>query len=325
MDPKKLPTIIQNVFTAQALTKGNPITLQDKFPKGIGYYMMLLGFHITFTNTTGTTPKAQGLLNFFKNINFKSDKEGVIVNGNGMTLWERAHKICGSLSHQSTLAATAGTYDTYLPIHFAVPSMRRPEDLMIDAGRTTQFDLSITCGDIADLLGTPGDAVITGVTCDCNLVCTIGPVNDSTRPRAVPYMNIVGPIDPAVQQFLDIERNVDLAVQDLTVFTCNSVTAGQPASGTLADTVLTSLQFEDNFSIPFRSIPFVSLTVKNKLDYQYETKKTGIAIIDFTQDGSIHSSYPTGNKARAQITWVNGALSTSAITAFLDGWKKLKP
>jgi hypothetical protein len=322
--PVKYPTIIQNVVTALALTKGNPVTIQDKFPKGPGYYAMLLGFHITFTNTTGTTPLAQALLNFLKNINFKSDKEGVVVNGNGMTLWERAHKVNGTLSYQSTLAATAGTYDVYIPINFANPALRRPEDLILDSARTTQFDLSVTCGDVADLLSSVGDSVITAVTMDVNIVTTVGPVNASTAPIAVPYMNIVGPVDPSVMQYLDIERNVDLAVLDLTVITANSVTAGIPASGTLADTVLTSLQFEDNFAIPFRSIPFIGLTVKNKLDYQYETKKTGVAIIDFTQDGSLYSSYPTGNKARAQITWVNKTLSTSAVTAFLDGWKKLK-
>ena len=324
MPPTKAPTIIQNVYTAQALIKGNPFTFPDKFPKGPGYYELLVAIYVTFTNTTGTTPLTDALKKFIKNVNFKSDKEGVIINACGVELWDRAEKCGGSLSFQDTLAATAGTYSIFFPIHFASPIMRRPEDTLVDSRRTTQFDLSISCGDVADLLSSVGDSAITAITADISVVQSVGPVNASNRPKAVPYVMNVGPFDPATFTAIDIERNVDLAINDLTVYTCNSATAGVPCSGTLADTVLKSLQFEDNFAIPFRAVPWRQLTVKNKIDYQYSAKHVGSAQIDFTMDGSIYSAYPTGGKSRCQITWVTQTLSTSGVTALIDGWKTLK-
>ena len=322
--PQKRPTIIQNVFTGQPLINGQPNLFQDKFPKGALWYELWLELIFTVVIGTGTTPLTNGLLNAIKNVYLKSDKEGVIINACGLALAERSHKVAGTLTSIDTLAASNGSYSVFLPIQLANPCLRRPEDLGINSARTSQMDLNVTIGSLADLFGSVGTAQL-AVTANVHVVTSTGPVTKSTAPKAVPYIVTIGPINPANQTYMDIERNIDLFIMDVTVFSQNSTTSGVPCSGTQADTVLTSLQFEDNLAIPFRSVTWRSLEAKNKQDYQFETVKVGEAIIDFSMDGSIYSAYPTGGKSRVQITWVNNTLSTSQITALLDGWKRLKP
>jgi len=319
----KQPIWKQSVYNQVAINKSAITILRDAWPLAEGWYTMLITLKIVLTNTTGTTAISEGFLNLIKDIMLKTDRDGIIFKANGRQLIRRAQKVLGTLPQFDTTTVTAGTYYIHLPIHFANPSAQRPEDTILNTARYKNIELHITAGNVADIMTTVGDSAVT-LTADISLVRTQFPVDQMNAPIFLPYLMGLPPVDPAVQQYIDIEKNLDMAIIDLSLFTTNSATAGVPCSGTPTDTVLNLITLYDNFNMPFRNIPFNQLQKDNKHQFQLESFIAGMAILDFAPNDSNFAGYMTGDKAVLQAQWTNGTLSTSQVTAFIDGLKRIK-
>jgi len=312
-----------NVYNNVAINKGSITVLRDAWPLSDGWYMMMLTLKIVLTNTTGTTAISEGFVNLLKDIMLKTDYDGIIFKGNGRQLIRRAQKLIGTLPFFDTTTVTAGTYYVHLPIHFANPTAQRPEDTILNTARYKNIELHITAGNVADIMSSVGDSAIT-LTMDISIQKTQGPIDASNAPIFLPYLMGLPPVNPASQQYIDIEKNLDMALLDLMLYTTNSATAGVPTSGTPASNVLKNVTLYDNFNMPFRNIPFDQLCKDNKHQFSLENAITGVAIMDFAPNDSNFSGYTTGDKSVLQVQWENDTLSTSQVTAFIDGLKRMK-
>lgn len=320
---EKQPIWKHNVYNGVAINKGNITILRDAWPLAEGWYALIMTFKFVLTNTTGTTAISEGLLNILKDIMLKTDYDGIIFKGNGRQLVRRAQIQAGTLPYFDTTSVTAGTYYVQVPFFFANPRSQRPEDTILNTARYKNIELHVTAGDVSDLMSSVGDSVVT-ITADISLIRTALPLDTSNAPIYLPYVMGLPPVDPNVQQYIDIEKNLDMAVRNFLIFTTNSATGGIPCSGTPASNVLKNLTVYDNFNTPFRNIPINQLIYENKQQYQLETALTGVVCVDFMPNDSNFSAYVTGNKAVLQLQWTNDTLSTSQVTAMIDGVKRMK-
>lgn len=323
MSREKFPIFHQNVYTSAALVNGAPVTLRDAFPLGEVYYTMNLNFKIVLTNTTGTSAISLGELKLIKDITLKADYDDVIVKACGKALYYRAAKQLKTLPYKDAITTTAGTFYVSIPIHFANRRLRRPEDTALNTARYRSMELTVTLGTIADLLGSVGDGAIT-VTLDVDIEKSMFAADRGNAPKVVPYIYGMPPINPANQTYLDIEKNPDLAIFDVMMQVGNSATAGEAWACTPADTTIATVNFEDNVTFPYRSQPWQAMKNYTKEEIEAETALTGIILFNFVRDHSLLSSYDTGDKAKCQVNWTNGTLSTSQVNLLLDGWKKMK-
>ncbi len=312
-----------NVVTGAALTKSGTTVFRDQFPLGQGWYVLDLIFHFALTVGTGTGAIVEGTLNILKNIQLKTDIDGLCVNVPGRALYRMAQYFNHTAPILTTLAATDGTYHVHIPLTFCLPFMKRPEDSLLDTARYRGVELYITLGNETDLLTTPGTAAVVS-TVDINIVHTAELLAAKARPIVYPYYSFYAPVNPANQTYIEIEKSPDFALGSAFLFAANSATAGVPFNGTASDNTLKTLQLETQAEHLVRAVPAIALQARAKLDRHLETWPTGWYVMDFLKDGSVMSAIATGDKSKLQLNWVNDTLSTSQVTAAVHGFRQLK-
>ncbi len=320
-----------NVFTSKALTMGGITPFSSEFPLGEGWLAMWLHFVFTLTNTTGTTPIAESELSIIKNILFMTDKDGISFNVPARALWYLNYLLSGTIGNKTAASATAGTFKVTLPLIFSNPRNVNPSDTILDTRRYQKVDLIVTMGTIADWLGTPGDGAIT-CALTVELQRTYGVLQ--TRPIAYPFVAFYPQVNPANATKIDLEKSKDLGLLLLLLHSANSVTSGTPFSGTSANTTLADISLEDNEGFIHKSRPIQLIQDVAKQQFQLETYNhtagaalnalTGWHPLYLSSEGSLMGAYPTGDKSRLEVNWTNGALSTSGVTALIQGIRQLK-
>ena len=322
-----------NVFTNKALTMSGLSTFSSEFPLGEGWFVLWLHFVITLTNTTGTTVISEAELSLIKNIMFKTDRDGISYNIPARALWYLNYLLCGTVGTKTTASATAGTFKVTLPIIFANPRLVRPVDTILDTRRYNMVELHITMGSIADWLSTVGDGALTA-TLTAEVQRTYGTIPKGGEPVAYPYVASYPQVNPASATKIDIERSTDLALLLALIHSGNSVTSGVGFSGTGANTTLADISIEDNEGYVHYKRPIQLIQDQAKQMFELETYNiTGAAALNpltgwhplfLSAEGSLIGAYPTGGKSRCEINWTNGTLSTSGVTALIQGVRQLK-
>lgn len=322
----KYPTKDQLVYLGQALNIGGmtPLGGAVPFPFGDGYDMMMIDIYISITQGSMSGAISEGELLFIKNIYLKTDKHGAIIdNVCGRSLFYRAQKITGTLPYKDAIAATTAVYVVSIPVHFANPRMRRPQDTLLDMAGVKSLDLQVTLGGLSDMFTTTTGGAVS-VTCDISVKKTIGPVDAGTTPVMQPYLCPLNPWDPSVQQNIELPKTSDLGILDIMLFTSNSATSGVPWSGTPTANVLKRITFEDNVRKIVDQMTVTQIKNQNKVAFQYETIKTGLFILDLVREDSVWQAYSVGGKAKVNVNWINDTLSTSQVSGLLDGVVSLK-
>lgn len=313
-----------SVVTGKTITLNGTTILRDEFPLGQGWYTLDLVFNMLLDINSSTGAITEGELNIIKNIQLKTDIDGLCYNLPGRAIYRINQILNGTAPAKNSIAAADGTYRVHLPLYFALPNLVRPEDTILDTARYRNIELYITYGGVADLFTSVNADTVLTVTLDVNIKHTEGIILDGGGPIVYPYFGYNPPINPSSQTYIDLEKNPELALAMAFLFSGNSVTAGVPFHGTANDSVLSALSMETESEFLFRSVKAYHLQFENKGKYQAESWPTGWYVIDFVKDGSIFSAISTGDKAKLQINWVNDTLSTSGVNAAILGLKQLK-
>lgn len=318
------PIRFQNVISQRSIVINGLTSVLAEFPLGEPWYMINLVINCVLTHGTGTTPVTDGLLGAVKNILIKTDKDGVVVNSNGRALYRLAQFLSRCAPYADSFAATSGTYRAQIPIYFANPLFLRPEDSVLDTGRYNTVEFYLTFGSLSDCLGTVGsDTAVFSLDLSIVKGELSTKANPRGRPYVKPYIMAYPPQDPAGQQFIELEKARDLAIAQIAALSANSVVAGVGCSGIPADTTIDTWSIHDNIGFPVMSIKHYMAQHMGKIEQQIETWPAGWFWYNFVKDGSIKTAYPTGDKSMFRLEWINGTLSTSAITPIIFGIRQL--
>jgi len=320
----RYPIRYQNIINQGTVVQGGLTSVVAQFPLGEPWFMMILTLTCVLTVGTGTTPVLDGQYGAIKNILIKCDKDGIIVNCAGRGLMRLAQMISRTTPYFDNIAASNGTYKANLPIYFSNPMFLRPEDCVFDTGRQNMVEFYLTFGGVADLLGTVGSATIVE-TFDLAIVKgqVSTAVNKRARPYVKPYIMNYPPQDPSASQYIELEKAKDLAIAHWLAYSANTVVAGVPFSGTASDTTIASWSIHDNIGFPVYTIAHYNMQYLAKIEQQIETWPSGWIWYNFVKDGSIFSCYPTGDKSMFRLEWINGTLSSSAVTPVIFGVRTL--
>jgi hypothetical protein len=312
-------------FQGVALNVGGNKDFQTEFPLGEGWLGLNLRFLVTITNSTGSGVLAQAMARIVENILIDTDRDGIIVNASGRMLFQRAIDLLGAIPNiDSAFAATTGTYDISIPIHFADPRAKRPEDSILDTARYNRVRMTVSIGGVSRLVSTAGDLAVTGVTMSCEIVRYRGVLDEGSRPNLVPLLDGKMVIDPNTQQFIELPRSPDLGIKRIVLFTSDNATQGQ---GTADDAVLNLVSIEDQDGFAGWNQRLDSMiAAQNKELYGLETRQAGRYVHDYLGVGaSSLSAEFSGNKSKYRVTWTNGTPTSRFVHLFIDGLKTLKP
>lgn len=320
--PLKDSTFTENILMGQPITQGSAVNYggATPFPGGQGWYTLYLDFYLNLIIGSGATALSEGELLCIKDIELKDDKHGLLVKACGRALYRRAHRQFKTAPNKDAIGASTAVYHVQIPIAFANPELRRPEDTLLDMDGMTNFDCTITFGGIADLLGTPGTATLS-VTMDATIERTKKKVDAGNAPKFQPYIVQPQGIDPTVNQYIEIEKTKELGILGIYLYTGNSVSPGVPFSGTPTANVIKRLSFQDNAVYPYNGVTVPTFAGISKLKQQAETMPTGWLWIWLAQDGSVWSAFPAGKKSKLQVNWINDTPSTSAVWLLIEGVK----
>lgn len=312
------------VIKATAIGASGSKDLMSEFPLGEGWLAMNLRFLVTITNSTGSGVLAQAMARIIRNVLLETDRDGIIVNAPGRFLFQRAIDLLGATPHIATaFAATTGTYDISIPIHFADPRVVRPEDTLLHTARYQRVSLNVQTGSVADLVSTAGDMAITGITMSVEVVRYAGQLGETLMPTFAPQLIGRRVIDPNTQAFVDLDRSPDLAYKRIALFCSNSAT---PGLGNGDDAVLNTISIEDQDGFAGWNQRLDSMIqAENKEQYGLESYQLGRYVHDYVGvGGSNLQAELAGNKSKYQVTWTNDTPSGKYVQLFTDGYKTLK-
>lgn len=317
-----------NLLSGQSANVNGKTVISDPLPVGEGWYRAHVRINLNFVVGTGTTPIAEGELNFIKNVLFRTDRGELVCNLPGRALYKIAPYKAGIVApRKDAIAAATATYTVNLPIYFAshYTEMDRPEDTILDTKRYSSVTLELQLGTVADLLGTVGTSSVT-CTVDMEIVRTKGLLPEKGQPTGVIAYDYRNPVDAAVAQQVFLERAADLSYKYLYVHSATAGTAGVPFSGVNADTIQNLVSIKDQNGFITKDRIHRMIQESNQVDFSLETIVTGMEVHDFVQEGSTQAALATVGKTLLQYQWSNqgGVLANSLITVAHEGIRGLK-
>lgn len=319
-------TELINVVRGKSLTANGLNTVEVEFPIA-GYYRAIhLIYKIALDVGTGDAPITDGEQHILKNVNmYTSNNDSLVKSVPGRGLFLLCASDIGKLPNHDNIAATDGTYEVHYPIYMSNPNGIKPDDTALKTDRYSSIKLELTNGGVADLLGTVGDAAIT-LTVDVIVERFIDDQGSAgIIGNAIREFSNISPVNPANQQFFDIERAKNFSLSRAVVQSANSATAGTAYSGTPANTVLSVIDLEIGGQVNksvYSNIAFTSLQ-KISFDWIQTVPETGVVYIDTARGGSLIENLYTGESSLFKIKWTNGTLSTSQISASIIGIRTL--
>jgi hypothetical protein len=306
-------TQIYEVVRALPLTNSAITRISNQLPLGEGWYKMLLRLNATITTGTATGALLQGLLRYLRSITLRTDKGEYLCN----SIPARA-----LYDYDTLFAATAARLDAVanglqqaiIEIWFYDPRSRFPEDTILDTSRYSAITLEVSAGSIADLYSTVGTGAVVS-TLDVYIVRQRGPVPQKVKPRFYREFGVRVPVDGTGATSILLERASNLAYRSLMFFTANTTTvAGVPFSGDANDAMASEFRVEHNGGIQYGAgstgVLWVPSQQEAKQLFGIETWPVGLAVVDFTEDGSLNSALYSGDKSMLQLVWVIGTGGT---------------
>ncbi len=317
-------TELVNIFTGRVMTVGGISSINEGFPLGEAFTKLILRLNIDVVIGTGVGPISEGELNLLKAVTLKTSMGEVLYNAvPGRALWRLDEIKSGQAGVKDSIAAATGIYRSQYALWFIDPLLIRPQDFLLNTMRYNRLQLDIILGTLADLFTTVGTATMS-VTADLYAERIRGILNPNIAPVEYTEVSIPSPVNPASQQFTDIERSNDLAIKRISVFSHNAAVSGTPFSGTPADTTIAAIGFDSDRGELFNKVFWRMLNTQNKQDFKLPSPQVGITHIDFCKDGSKMSAVSGGGFSRFRVFWDNGVLSTSQISIVVEGFRPLK-
>lgn len=319
-------TEIVPVFIGRAMNKGQQNSYSDGFPLGEGIRRLICRAIFNLTIGTGTGAVAEGELLLIKALNFRSnrgDKFFNMIPGRG--LWRIDQVKSGTLNYKDAVAASTAIYTVQWNMWFSDPLLD-PEDrdrTILDTSRYDSVAFDITFGTEADILTTPGTAAL-AITMDMYAERYRGVLPAERRPKDMIEYTLPNSINPTAATEMNFEKGADLAIKRAYLTAFNSATLGTPFTGTPSNATLQDISVDTNDGKFWDTINFPVVNNMNKAEYMMEANQTGQAIIDFNKDGKLGSAVHAGGKSRFKIMWTNGTLSTSQISAVVEGIRPLR-
>lgn len=284
------------------------------FPLGERVRAMYLRIAATATiaaSPVGGVAYEDPLLELIQNIQLEVDRDGLLVNAPAKALYYYAHAQQGaapSMDEASFAANTAAAYamSVCIPILFDDPNSLRPEDTTLATDRYSSMALRITLGAGSDMLSTAhssgGGITLSALTCDVEWEKEAGPVRKDARPILVSKLAMeAAPIDTATETLVKLTRDPSRAIRRAVLWASNLGAASKPWSGNGNDAILNTIQMASNQRQHDRARLDSQVADETKLAWKFQTRPTGLYILDYTRDRSILSSLPTGDKSKLQI------------------------
>lgn len=310
----------------QALTLGGPSVLGKDFPLGEGWYRLMLRYTIDITIGTGSGPIAESELLIIKSIVLRTSAGEVLCNLPSRALFRIATARGYCVPRKDAMAAATGLYSVDLPIYFVDDNMKRPEDTILDTSRYSGIALEITCGTIADLLTTPGTAVLNSVKLDVEIERTKGRLPKQALPIFHVFYGAAASQDASVVVAIDIDRAPDIAYKRFFAHASLLGVAGGVFTGANADVVQSLESIIDQSGDIVRQRLHEMIQNQNKNDYALEAVLAGLTIFDFVRDGSINSALYPGDRSRLQYVWTNkaGVVAGDVVSLAFEAVRGLK-
>lgn len=317
------PTERKSILEGYALTNSAVNRFTTIFPlDGTGWTKIILNFHATIDWTNAAVVDRRGLYRWIKGITLKTSRGEVLydnVPGQGIYI---ANCIAQRVApvHDVILGAD-GTYDGVLELILAPNYLNRMEDLILDTGRYSQLELSITTGSVLDFLN-DADGESVAVTLDVEIERTLAALaaDGKSKPYAHFYMRSYGPFVYSAQNYFDLESSLDLGLFGFAIKVA-ATGVSCPFDGAGVDN-LTQLTFRDSVRTWVdRAMPWgLKQELHNDLIFEAQniylaTPATteqvaypllGVYAHRFVKNGSINEHYATGKKALIRVEYTDG-------------------
>lgn len=321
--PRRNPIIPYTAFRGQAVNGNNLTSFGHLLPIGPLYRDMLLRLNIVVTIGTGAGAITNGILNYIRQIYFRSDNNEVFVdNLPARALVEIANALTRTLPRFDQIAAASATYRVDIPIYFAEKfgAMEREIDTGIDTSRYDSMVLDVVTGPLTDLYTAPGTATV-AITADLLLNRSKFKWEDGAM-MGYPCYAGRAPVDANASTEINFNRSADDNIKRIFLHTSTSGAAGQKWQGVNSDAIIDYLSFADSDETHVREAIWAQLQDANKAQYETETVRSGVAVIDMIQDGSNLSAL-NANRNNLRLSWVNqaGVGASSFVTAVTQSWR----
>ncbi len=306
---------------------------------GTGWTKIILNFHASITWTNANVVDRRGLYRYIKGITLKTSRGEILYdNVPGQALYI-ANSIAQRTApvHDVILGATA-VYDGVIELILAPNYLNRMEDLILDTGRYSQLELSVTTGSVLDFLDDAVGEAVT-VTMDVEIERTLAALaaDGKSKPYAHFYMRTYGPFVYSAQNFFDLESALDLGLFGFALkVSATGVTC--PFDGAGVDN-LTQLTFQDSVRTWVdRAMPWgLKQELHNDLIFEAQniylatpatTEQVAYPLLGvyhhrFVKNGSINEHYATGKKSMIRVTYTD-ATTTDIASLVVWGMRALR-
>ena len=316
------PTERKAVLEGFTLTNAAVNRFSNIFPlDGTGWTKIILNFHATIDWTDAAVVDRRGLYRYIKGINLKTSRGEVIVDNVCGQAFYIVTSIMNRVSpvHDVILAAD-GVYDGVIELVLAPTFLNRMEDLILDTGRYSNLELSITTGSVLDFLDdADGETVVCTVDIEVERTLAALSPDGKSKPYAHAYYRQYGPHVYSAQNFFDLESSLDLGLFGFALkVAATGVTC--PFDGAGVDN-LTQLTFKDSVRTWVdRAMPWgLKQELHNDLIFEAQniyiatpavTEQVvypllGVYHHKFVRNGSINEHYATGKKASIRVEYTD--------------------
>jgi len=291
-------------------------------PDGTGWVKLILNFHATIDWTDAVVVERRGLDRYLKAITLRTSRgETIVDNVCGQAMYIVNSMFTKVAPVHDVILGADGVYDGVVEIYLGMPFLNRMEDTILDTGRYSSLELSITTGSVLDFLDdNVGETAV--VTMDIEVERTLSALSPDGKssPYAHAYYAQRGPFVFSAQPYFDIESSTDLGLFGLALkIAATGVSC--PFDGAGVDN-LTFLTFEDSVR-PWvnRAMPWgLKQELHNSLHFEAQniylatpavTEQVAYPLLGvyphwFVKNGSINEHYNTGKKSQIRVTWGDG-------------------
>jgi len=321
------------------LTAGVTTIITKDIPVGDPWLILTINFRGQLNSVatpTGTVVTDAPLQLWKIALTTDLDKDVVEAGTEIRALFRYAQFLQGTQGDINTPVITASTvtdFNVALQILMVDPRMMVPEDTILDTRRYNTITISISTGQLTDIVITPVNVTLQGLNADVAFL--------RVSPRVPMPLDIVkslatykryAPLTPPNDFITNLDRIPTLAVKRYLWFSSAGaqVVAGAPFTGAGVDTVIDTFRVSSNIRDHFGSaIGGYSRRVlrnDNKLDYSIETWPTGWFVDDMVLDKSILSALATGNLSVLQsiLAYQSGLPATPQVSIMQAGLSKLR-
>lgn len=313
----------RKVFENVALKIGDTTSIEKEitFTKK-GWFAALLELAITLTVGTGTGAIANSEMNFFKNLVFGSDLDGDSHMGPAIAFWNYASLVKEVAVPKDAMAAASATYRLSVPLFFADPLSKVPEQTLFDQRRYDAGYCKITCGTVADLLTSVGTSSVTAAA-SMTALETREDLPAGFSPMFYSFMKTMAAVNHT-DLLLKIQRLPNQRLRRQMYMLCTGATAGVPFSGVPADLGITNISIDNGKSYEMRNVSRTQIQNDNLGDFK--RRSTGVYMLDFMRTGDLDESLIMHPSVRSKhdMTWDTDTATATTVNMLADFVQELK-